>query len=143
MWIYIWAGITAVALIVEFCTSELVSIWFVGGGIVSIILAGVGAPWWVHIPVFIIVSAVLLVCFRKMVMKRFNKNSSKLNADSAIGKEVSLVKGISFEQSGEIKINGVIWTAVTTDEKTVIPQNAIVKIVDIRGNKYIVEQVKE
>ena len=62
-WTYVWLGVTAVALIVEFITSDLLSIWFAGGGIIAMILALCGLSWYVHLPIFIVLSFVLLPFF--------------------------------------------------------------------------------
>jgi membrane protein implicated in regulation of membrane protease activity len=141
MWIYVYLAITASALILEFCTNDMVSIWFAGGGVVSMILAAVNLPWFVHIPVFIILSFVLLCCFRKIVIKYLDKGDNKINADAAIGKEYSLIVGIDFEVAGAIRVNGIVWTAVSKDRTEKIAEGTVVRVTGIEGNKYIVEKV--
>ena len=139
-WIYIYLAIVVLALLVEFFTSEMVSVWFVGGGIISMILSACNVGWEVHFPIFIGVSIILLACFRKFVLKYFNKGESKTNADSAIGKEYELLTEIGFNKPGSIKINDVIWSAVTENQEDVISAGAVVKVVGIKGNKYIVKE---
>ena len=140
MWLYIWLAVTAAALIIEFMTSELVSVWFVGGGLVAMLLAGLGLEWYIHVPAFIVVSFVLMLCFRRLVMKKLNKKEVKTNAETFIGKEYELLTAIGFNQAGSIKINGVVWTAVTEDENAEIPAGTKVIIERIEGNKYIVKE---
>ena len=139
-WIYIYLALTISALIIEFISNEMVSIWFAGGGIVAMILSAFDVSWIIHVPVFVLVSAVLLASFRKVVMKYFNKNDSKTNADEAIGKEYELLTEIGFNQPGTIKVNGVVWGAITQNQKDAIPSGVIVKVIGIKGNKYIVEE---
>lgn len=140
MWIYIYLAIIVFALIIEFFTNEMVSVWFVGGGIIAMILSALNVGWVIHLPVFVVVSTVLLICFRKVAIKYFCKGDSKTNADSAIGKEYVLLTEIGFNQPGTIKINDVIWNAVTENQSDVIPQGTVVKVVGIKGNKYIVKE---
>ena len=140
MWLYIWLAVTAAALIVEFMTAELVSVWFVGGGLVAMLLAGLGLDWYVHVPAFIVVSFLLMLCFRRLVMKKLNKGEVKTNAETVIGKEYELLTAIGFNQAGSIKINGVIWTAVAEDDNAEIPAGTKVVIQKIEGNKYIVKE---
>lgn len=140
MWLYIWLAVTAAALIIEFMTSELVSVWFVGGGLVAMLLAGLGLEWYIHVPAFIVVSFVLMLCFRKLVMKKLNKGEVKTNAETVIGKEYELLTAIGFNQAGSIKVSGVVWTAVTEDENAEIPAGTKVVIERIEGNKYIVKE---
>lgn len=140
MWLYIWLAVTAAALIVEFVTAELVSVWFVGGGLVAMLLAGLGLDWYIHVPAFIVVSFLLMLCFRRLVMKKLNKDEVKTNAETVIGKEYELLTAIGFNQAGSIKINGVVWTAVAEDDNAEIPAGTKVIIEKIEGNKYIVKE---
>lgn len=142
MWIYIWLGITALALIIEFITADIVSVWFAGGGIVSLILVACGLEqWYIHIPAFIVVSFVLLLSFRKLVLKVFDKGNEKTCAEAVIGKEFTLLTPIKFNSAGSIKVNDVIWSAVTECDKDEVPEGSVVRIKELKGNKYIVEVV--
>ena len=140
MWLYIWLGITALALILEFVTSDMISIWFVGGGLIAIILSACSLAWYIHLPIFIAVSFILLFSFRPIVMKKLMANEEKTNADSAIGKEYTLLTDIGFNMLGTIKIGDVIWNVDTENEREEIPAGTVVEIVKILGNKYIVKK---
>lgn len=140
MWIYAWLAITAAALIVEFITSEMVSVWFVGGGLVAMLLAGLGLDWYFHVPAFIVVSFALMLCFRRLVMQKLNKKTERTNAETVIGKEFELLTGIKFNEAGSIKVNGVVWTAIAENEHIEIPAGKTVIVEKIEGNKYIVKE---
>ena len=60
-----------------------------------------------------------------------------------IGKKGKVIKEISELERGEIKCNGVIWTAISKEKEKNISSGSIVKIVGIEGNKLIVEKVEE
>ena len=142
MWLYIWLAVTAAALIIEFITTEMVSVWFVGGGLVAMLLAGLGLDWYFHVPAFIVISLVLMLCFRKLVMKKLNKGTVRTNEETVIGKEVVLLSAIGFNNPGSIKVNGVVWTAVAEDENASIAEGTRVIVERIEGNKYIVKEIK-
>lgn len=142
MWLYFWLFMTVMAVVIEFITTDMVSLWFAGGGIVAIILSACGLPWFIHIPAFIVVSFLLLLLFRKMVLEKFNKADSKTNADMAIGKEFILLSPIGFNQVGTIKVAGVVWNVDTENEEDEIEQGKKVIVKYIKGNKYIVQEVK-
>ena len=92
MWIYIWLGVVAFSVMIEFLTMEQVSVWFIGGGIVAMILAAVNVDPVIQIVVFIVVSLVLLLSFRRMVMRFLMKNdNAKTNADALVGREYQLL----------------------------------------------------
>ena len=138
MWIYIWLAVTAFALIIEFLTSEMLSIWFAGGGLVAMILAAFNVPWAVHIIAFIVVSVILLLSFRKIILKYFDKGDYKTNADMVIGKEFKLIAPIRFNEPGNIKVGDVIWNVIS-DNDAPVPEGTIVTVVEIKGNKYVVK----
>ena len=140
MWLYIWLAVTAAALIVEFITSEMVSVWFVGGGLIAMLLAGLGLDWYFHVPAFIVVSFALMLCFRRLVMQKLNKTTERTNAETVIGKEFELLTGIKFNEAGSIKVNGVVWTAIAENEHAEIPAGKTVIALKIEGNKYIVKE---
>ena len=77
MWIYIWLGVVAFSVMIEFLTMEQVSVWFIGGGIVAMILAAVNVDPVIQIVVFIVVSLVLLLSFRRMVMRFLMKKRQR------------------------------------------------------------------
>ena len=140
--LYFWLGVTVVALVLEFITADMVTIWFAGGGLIAMILALLELSPYIQIPVFIAISVVCLLCFRKMVMKKLNVKTSNLNADSVIGKEYILLTEIGFNKPGSIRVNDVVWSAVTDNEMDEIAEKSKVRIIGLRGNKYIVEEVK-
>lgn len=138
MWIYFWLIVTAISLILEFITTDMLCIWFAGGGLVSLILAACGLGWYVQVPVFIAVSLALMFAFRQMVLKKLNNKQVRTNADMAIGKEFRLLSAITFDNLGTIKVNDVTWNAVSSNDMP-IPAGTIVIVKELKGNKYVVE----
>ena len=75
-------------------------------------------------------------------MKKLNVKTSNLNADSVIGKEYILLTEIGFNKPGSIRVNDVVWSAISENEMDEIAEKSKVRIIGLRGNKYIVEEVK-
>ncbi len=142
MLVYVWLAVVVFTLIIEFSTTDMISIWFAGGALVALILAAFNVWWVVQLIAFIVVSAVLLALFRKFALKKLNAKTVNTNADQAIGKEYRLLSPIGLNQVGTIKINDVIWNVDTKEQEQEIPEGVIVRILEIKGNKYIVEEVK-
>lgn len=136
---WVWLTVIIVAIIIEVVTLELVSIWFSFGAIIPLILSAFkGIAIEIQVIVFIVVSGLLIVLLRKYAQKLLLKNSnSKTNLDTLKGKVYRLIKDTDFENSGEIKVNDIIWTAVSEDG-SLIKAGQLVKIVEIEGNKLIV-----
>lgn len=137
-WLWIWLGVIALSLILEFVTMELVSIWFVAGGLIAIILEATGAVGYeIQIAVFLVVSIVLLISLRKVTMKLFSKDNTKTNYSSFIGETFELSKSITKTQPGEVKINGIVWTAVS-ENKEEIEAGLEIVVKEVKGNKIVV-----
>ena len=62
---WIWAIVLIVALVVEFSTPQLVSIWFALGAVVALLLSILGVHLWVQIVAFVVVSLLLLIFCEK------------------------------------------------------------------------------
>lgn len=140
MEIWIWLAVTVISLVVEFITFDMASIWFAAGGLISLILAacGVGLTW--QLIVFIVVALTLLFSLRKIALKYLQKGSVfKSNTDGIIGKTLTLISPIKKNEPGTVKVNGVVWTAITEDNSE-LEQNEDVVVVNVIGNKIIVKK---
>ena len=68
-WVYVWFAITILALVIEFCTNDMMAIWFVFSGVVSMLLAVLNvkniAPieWYIQIAVFVVSAGLLMFVF--------------------------------------------------------------------------------
>ena len=140
-WVWIWLGITAMFVVVEACTMEMVSFWCIFGAIVAMILAILNVPVWAQWLTFGIVSVVLLLCLRRFVQKFLSKGESRTNADAEFGNTAILLTPIKRNECGTIKLKGIVWSA-TTQDKTEIDAGETVELLSIEGNKYIVKKIE-
>ena len=58
--VLVWLAVLVIFMAVEAATVTLVSVWFCGGALVALIAAGLGAPLWLQVVLFLAVSLVLL-----------------------------------------------------------------------------------
>ena len=138
-----WLAICLISMIVEFANeSTLVSVWFAFGAFIAFMLSLLGINEVVQVVVFLLSSFLLLILLRPYFNKRNKERIEKTNADSLIGKNTKLLKDITYDEYGEVKFDGVIWNATTID-KSNISKETIVKVIDIRGSKLIVELTNE
>ncbi|MCQ2742433.1 MAG: NfeD family protein [Bacilli bacterium] len=139
MWA-IWLGVFILALVIEGITTELAGVWFAFGALVAMIISFIsGVPWWVQLIVFIVVSGATLACLRPVVNKFLKRDKVETNVDEMIGKVGVMVKECDELNSGEVRINGVLWTAINTDEKKPLSKGDKVEVLAIKGNKLIVK----
>lgn len=142
-WIWIWLGVLAVSLIVEFITMELVSVWISIGSIVALILACLKVGYEIQIIACVLVSVASILLLRKVALKFLSKSKEKTetNMDTIIGTKVKLLTEINPDTMGTVKVNGIVYSAKTETDET-IKKDEYVKIIKIEGNKLIVEKEK-
>jgi membrane protein implicated in regulation of membrane protease activity len=139
-WIVIWASVFVIALVVEFSTDQLISIWFCGSSIVALILAIFNVYWWIQIIVFAVLSAILLVLSKFVFFKNRKKEETiPTNVDSLIGKEMTITKVVTKEKFGEGQIRDVVWSVSLSEDESdpiQVGEKAIIK--EIVGNHIVV-----
>ena len=140
--LYIWLGLMVVFLITEaVCAIHLVSIWFAAGALVAMIAAALGAKMWLQVTLFILVSGALLALLWPMVRKFLRPNLKKTNIDSIIGATGLVTVTIdNMEATGQVKLNGMEWTARSTSGKIIDPHTEV-KVDRIEGVKVFVTPV--
>lgn len=137
-----WVAALVVFLIVEAVTAGLVSIWFVFGSLVALICAALGAAVWLQIFWFVIVSVATLVLTRPLVKRYVDSRSIATNADRSIGRAAVVTERIdNLAATGAVNLDGVVWTARSTDDAVAIEAGERVTVRAIEGVKLIVERI--
>lgn len=108
---FFWLVLLVVFLIAEAaCPIHLVSIWFALGALVALLCAALGAPVWLQITLFVVVSGVLLALLWPLAKKFLNSN-----VDSVVGSVGRVTADIdNVEARGQVKLGGMEWTARST-----------------------------
>lgn len=136
---WLWLGIFIGALMIEFVTADMVSIWFSLGAIPSYILSLFNVGPVIQIVSFFVVTAVLLFFTRPVVMKYFKTNEIKTNVDSVIGQHAIVTEKITPDVVGAVKLKTREWSAIAQET---IEVNEHVRILDVEGVKLIVEKIE-
>ena len=137
--IYIWLGVILFALIVEGITAQLVSIWFVPGGLAGLIAGFCGAGEWIQVLIGAVVTLVCLIATRPLVNRIMRFRKEETNSGRLIGEEGVVVQEIqNLDAVGQVKIQGNVWSA-RTENGQAIPENSRVTVVRIEGVKLIVK----
>lgn len=137
-----WIIVALVCGAIEIFT---VGFWFLYLAISALVVAlAVSIGWFPQIEVQLLVFAfltILLVIFtRPLVVKLIKTNETASNVKALVGQ-----KGISIDKIvplhyGQVKLNGEIWTAVSSEE---IETGTLVEVAAIEGVKLIVQKVQE
>lgn len=140
--IWVWLGVVVLSFILEAITQDYVSVWFSIGGLITLCVCNF-IPWWAEIIVFVAVSVAALVGTRPFIKKVLKTTVRKTNTDDFIGKRVKAVTDITKFDAGEVKINGIIYTAILLeDEQKTIKEDSIVEIVALKGNRVVVKEIE-
>lgn len=136
-----WLIAMVVLLIVEAAVPGLVSIWFALGALGALIAALLGAPLWLQIVWFILLSILSLILTRPLVKKYVNSRVKPTNADMMIGKDCVVTEEIdNLKGSGAVSVSGKVWTARMENENEQAQAGEVVKVLRIEGVKLIVSK---
>lgn len=139
---YIWLGVLTLALIAEAVTAGLISIWFVPGALVAMILAFCNVPEYLQLVVFLGLSLIFLVLSRTIWKKYTSiRPVEPTNADALVGMTAIVTADINnIEAVGEVKVAGQHWSARSVLDGESISAGSHVKVVAIEGVKLICER---
>lgn len=140
----IWLALLAAFLIIEAITTGLTTIWFAGGALVAAIASYLGAGLVLQLLLFLVVSVVLLIFTRPLALRYMNKDLEKTNVNSFLGKTAIVTQEIdNLAQTGQVRINDIEWMARASEDNHRIPENAVVRVIEVHGVRLIVEETKE
>ena len=137
--ILIWAGIAVVAIIVEGCIVQLVSMWFAVGALASAVVSVFTDDILIQLAVFSVLSIICIVSTRPLARK-LKKNNKEVptNCDRYIGKTAEVIVDIDNNSaSGQVKVDGSVWSAKSVTNE-IIPVGTKVQVNAIEGVKMLV-----
>ena len=130
----VWLIAMAVFLIVEGIVPGLVSIWFALGALAALIAAMVGAPLWLQLVWFVLVSIAALALTRPLARKYVNGRVTPTNADRILGRECVVREAIdNLRGTGAVAVDGKVWTARMLKDNETAREGAIVVARRIAG----------
>lgn len=137
--LYVWIIFAVFMLVCEALTTQLVSIWFVIGGIAAAVTCLFTDNILIQSVVFLVVSLVCLFATRPLVKKFMKNNKQPTNSDRLIGRVgIVTVDIVNKKGVGQVNVDGKIWSAKSVDERE-IKTGANVRITSIEGVKLLVE----
>lgn len=137
----LWIIVLVAALVIEAMTMGLTTIWFSGGALAAIIVEMLNGGISLQVVVFLVISLILLFYTRPIAVKHFNKERSKTNLDTVIGKTAVVTIPIhNLQETGQVILDGKEWTARSSDSSKGFEKDSLVKVVSIQGVKLIVEE---
>lgn len=141
--LYLWFSALVLFVVVEACTTQMICVWFAIGSLCAALSNFLGAPEWLQVVVFAVVSAAALALTRPLVKKLRAKRTSATNADRNIGQTALCIETIDNNAgTGAVRLLGKDWTARTASGE-VIKKDTLVEVQEISGVKLIVKPASD
>ncbi len=137
---YIWLIVAVLAIIAEAVTVQMVAIWFAPAALIAMLGAVFGAPLWLQITLFVLVSALCVVCLYKKLRKNIADDCEKTNLDALIGTLAKVETEIPPDGVGRVTVRGNSWQAACSGGA---PVGAHVRVLSIDGVTLICEQAPQ
>ncbi|MCD8011374.1 MAG: NfeD family protein [Lachnospiraceae bacterium] len=139
-----WLFLMVILLVIEILTLGLTTIWFAGGALAAFAVGVFGPGLPVQLGVFVAVSVVLLVSTRPLAARYLNRNTQKTNVESLEGQTAVVTETIDNRLAqGMVQVNGVSWSARSSEDDAILETGALVRIEGVQGVKLIVSEQKE
>ena len=137
---WFWVIMLAFCVAMEAVTVSLVAIWFIPAALIAMIVSFFNVPVYVQWLVFVLVGLVLVLATRPLCRRFLANRKPRTNADSAVGQKCLVTEEIdNRHETGEVKLNGLKWSARAVRDEDIIPVGSEVEVVEISGVKLIVK----
>ena len=135
MWL-VWLVIAGVLFVGEILTAGFLLLWFAIAAVVAMLVSFLTTNLFIQILVFVVISILLLIFTRPLLSKYTKSDNTVTNSNAIIGKIALVTEEISLLNStGQINVDGEIWSAKPMDPNLTIPKGSKVEIIGIDGVK--------
>ena len=141
----LWCVALVVFLIIEISTFNLITVWFGLGSLVNVLLTLIKvegksfiSPLW-QVVIFLVVSIASVFLFMPMLKKKVAKDRVNTNVDAMAGKDGVVTMKIGAKSTGQIKVDGQIWTAVEENSGEILEGKDVI-VIEIKGVKAVVKK---
>lgn len=136
IWV-LWLIIIIVLSLIEICTVNLVTIWFIASALAALITSFFIKSFFIQFAIFVILGLILLVTTRQLLVKLIKPKKNATNLDRVIGMIGVVTEEIEPNKIGEVSVDGKKWSAISKEK---VKNGENVKICAIEGVKLIVEK---
>ncbi len=135
--LYFWVSMIILLTIIEVCSINLTTIWFVASALVALIVSMFCDSVFIQVGIFVVLGVLLLITTKPILKKFMNVEKVKTNLDRVIGMKGVVTEKIMPLKYGEVKVDGKKWTAFSDEE---LNEDDVVKILSIDGVKLKVQK---
>ena len=133
-----WLVIVIILGIIELITVNLVSIWFIASGIITLISSLFIDNIVIEFAIFVILGIIFMLLTKPFINNI--KPNVKTNLDRIVGMTGIVTEEINKNKNGEVKVDGKLWTAYS-DKK--IKVGSTIVVLSINSVKLEVKEIKD
>lgn len=133
---YFWLILVILLSIIEMITPNLVCIWFIISGMLSLLATFFSDLFIIQFAIFVVLGVILLL-LTKMTNKKLHTKKENTNFDRIIGMTGIVTQEINKNKPGEVKVDGKYWTAIANEK--ILPSTNVI-ITEINSTKLTVKK---
>ncbi|WP_308149624.1 NfeD family protein [Spiroplasma sp. AdecLV25b] len=141
--IVMWGLLAITCVTIELLTTNLITIWFALGSIVSLIAGAFGVIWYWQIISFL-TTTIITLAIGYPLLKRYihNKPTLKTNLDGLINQQAEMMNDYPnhHKAPGIAKLDGKTWTVISTTNDN-FKKGEIVLVTSIIGVKLVIKKI--
>ena len=134
----LWLAAAILLVIAEMFGGELFLLMLAGGAVGAAGAALLGAPVWLEVVVFALISVLLLVGVRPVAKRHMLSRPRVLTNTEALEGRHAIVTEQVDDHNGRVKIDGDVWSARSMNPGEVIAAGEQVMVVQIDGATAVV-----
>ncbi|MET9203243.1 NfeD family protein [Gordonia sp. NPDC003585] len=134
----LWLAAAILFVIAETFSGDLVLLMLAGGALGAAGADALGAPVWLEVVVFALVSVLLLMGVRPVAKRHMLSRPRMLTNTEALKGKHAIVTEEVDDRDGRVKIGGEVWSARALTAGEVIAPGEEVTVVEIDGATAVV-----
>lgn len=142
----VWVGLAALLGLAELASLDFTLLMLAAGALVaagvSVVLPGL---FWLQLLVGLIAAAAMLIAIRPLLVRKLHHNHGELKTGTAhvVGRSGVVVREISPDGGGSIRLAGELWTAKPFDGHSTIAPGIRVEVMEVDGATAVVYPVAD
>lgn len=129
-----WLALAVALGVFELISLDLVFAMLAGGALVGVVVALVGGGLPLQVIVALLAAVGMLGFVRPSAVRRLHRGPTLVSGSAGlVGKRATVIRELSGQRPGRVKIGGEEWQAEPYDEDDRIEPGTIVDVVQIKG----------
>lgn len=133
-----WAAAGGVLTLIELLSLDLVFLMFAFGAFVAALVSAVGAPLWVCVAVFGVVSIFMLYVARPSMARRLHRGPTLTVGHQALVGHTAIAQTIVDVRGGRVMLRGESWSARAQEHSDSFQPDTELTVTKIDGATAIV-----